>query len=292
MTIATMDGGATRTRIFGVLVLVGRPVSTRELLALCRPLGLSASNVKSHLTRLVSEGALVRTGPRRAHRYAISPRRQEIVAAISARLETGPSEPWDGQWLIVVLKPLTDRIDRQRLRRVLWFEGFRPCGPDAYLRPAWPHTWAIARAHALASMASACVIGSLVGTLHLGQVRRLYRLAPLDALARRLVRRIREIGDAVTDVEGAFRARLTVGGLLAGLVSHIPSLPPEIWDDLTGVRDLQAAYSRFEARMAGRADAYVDAIVSRRPRVKPPPASRGRRRRGERSRAAQGPSLR
>jgi DNA-binding transcriptional regulator PaaX len=281
-----MDNAATRTRIFGVLVLVGQPVSTRELVALCKCLGLSATNVKSHLTRLVSEGALVRTGPRRAHRYAISPRRHEIVAAISRRLEAGPSERWDGQWLIVALKPPTDRSDRQRLRRVLWFEGFRPCGPDTYLRPAWPSAWAVERARALASVASACVIGALVGTLHRGQVRSLYRLASMDAQARRLVRRIQEVADGVNDLEGAFKARLTVGGLVVGLVSHIPSLPPEMWDDLTGLRDLQSAYSRFEARMAGRADAYVDPIVSQRPRLKPP-TPLGRQRRRGRTNAAQ-----
>lgn len=287
MTIATMDGAATRTRMFGVLVLVGQPVSARELVALCEPLGLSATNVKSHLTRLVSEGALIRTGPRRAHRYAISPQRQAIVVALSRRLETGPSEPWDGQWLIVALKPLTNRVDRQRLRRALWFEGFRPCGPDTYLRPAWPSAWAIARANALASVASACVIGALVGTLRLGQARKLYRLASIDAQARRLVRRIQEMADGVADAEGAFKARLTVGGLVVGLVSHIPSLPPEIWDDLTGVRDLQSAYSHFELRMAGRADAYVDAIVSQRQRLKPP-ASRARQRVGGRKMATRG----
>jgi DNA-binding transcriptional regulator PaaX len=272
-----MDTAATRTRIFGVLVLVGQPVSTRELVALCEPLGLSATNVKSHLTRLVSEGALFRTGPRRAHRYAISPQRQEIVAAISSRFEAGPSERWDGQWLIVALKPPTNRVERPRLRRALWFEGFRPCGLDTYLRPAWPNAWAVARAHALASVASACVIGALVGALNVGQVRKLYRLASMDAQARRLVRRIQEVADGVSDLEGAFKARLTVGGLVVGLVSHIPDLPPEIWDDLTGVRELQAAYSRFEARVAERANAYVDAIVSQRQRLNPP-TSRSRQR--------------
>jgi DNA-binding transcriptional regulator PaaX len=280
-----MNSASTRTRIFGVLVLVGKPVSTRELVALCASLGLSATNVKSHLTRLVSEGALFRTGRRRAHRYGISPQRQEIVTAISRRLENGRTEPWDEQWLIVALKPPTDRSDRQRLRRVLWFEGFRPCGLDTYLRPAWPCAWAVERARALASVASACVIGELVGTVHLGQVRRLYRLASIDAQARRLVRRIQEIAEGVTDLESAFKAQLTVGGLVVGLVSHIPSLPPEIWGDLPGVRDLQSAYSRFEARTAGRAAAYVDSVVSQRQRLNPP-TERNRVRRGHTRSAA------
>jgi hypothetical protein len=129
------------------------------------------------------------------------------------------------------------------------------------------------------------VIGELVGTVDLGQVRRLYRLASIDAQARRLVRRIQEIAEGVTDLEGAFKAQLTVGGLVVGLVSHIPSLPPEIWGDLPGVRELQSAYSRFEARTAGRAGAYVDSVVWPGQRSKPP-TERNRERRGRTGSAA------
>src|SRR4051812_660734 len=188
MTIATMNR-ATRARIFGVLVLVGKPVSARELIALCQPLGISATNVKSHLTRLVAEGALLRAGPRRATRYAISAEKLEFVRAMSSRLEPLPAEPWDGQWLMIAMTPRIHRAERLRLRSSLWFDGFRPCGLDTYLRPAWPRGWAVARAKALASAASACVIGSLVGTLRLDQVRKLYRLTHIDTQARRLGRR-------------------------------------------------------------------------------------------------------
>jgi len=248
---------ATRARMFGVLVLVGKPVSARELVALCRPLGISATNVKSHLTRLVAEGALLRTGPRRAHRYAISPRQQEFVHAISRRLELSPSEPWDGQWLMVAMKPQTHRAERLRLRSRLWFDGFRPCGPDTYLRPAWPRAWAIARAKSLAGATSACVIGPLVGTLRLDQVRKLYRLTLIDTQARRLACRIKAIGDRIDDPANAFKARLTVGGLMVELVSHVPNLPSRIWGDLTGLRDLHAAHSHFEARVVAPARAFV-----------------------------------
>jgi phenylacetic acid degradation operon negative regulatory protein len=272
MTIATMDG-ATRTRMFGVLVLVGKPVSAPELVTLCRPLGISATNVKSHLTRMVAEGVVFRTGPRRAHRYTISPQRQAIVQAISRRLESERAERWDGHWLMVALKPQTSRADRQRLRDSLWFDGFRPCGPDTYVRPAWPSAWAVARGQSLASVASACVKGPFVGTLHLGQVRKLYRLTSLDAQARKLVRQIQTVADGVDSPEDAFKARLTIGGLVVGLMSHVPNLPREIWQDLTGLRDLRLAYSRFEARVDGRADAFVKAIMSSRRRLEPPPLS-------------------
>jgi len=260
-----MDG-ATRARIFGVLVLVGKPVSARELVALCRPLGISATNVKSHLTRLVGEGALFRTGSLRAHRYAISPQQQEFVHAISTRLELLPAESWDGHWLMVAMKPQTHRAERLRLRSSLWFDGFRPCGLDTYLRPAWPRAWAVARAKALANAASACVMGPLVGTLRLDQVRKLYRLTFIDTQARRLARRIEAIGDRLGGPADAFKDRLTVGGLIVELVSHVPNLPSLVWGDLTGLHDLQSAYAHFEARVVAPAETFVEEILSDRRR--------------------------
>jgi DNA-binding transcriptional regulator PaaX len=267
---------ATRARIFGVLVLVGEPVSARELSGLCRPLGISATNVRSHLTRLVAEGALLRTGPRRAHRYAISPQQQEFVDAISRRLEPLSTEVWDGEWLMAAMKPQTNRAERLRLRSSLWFEGFLACGRDTYLRPAWPRAWAVARAKALASAAFACVMGPLVGTLRLDQVRKLYRLTLIDTHARRLARRIEALGDRAGGPADAFKDRLTVGGLVVELVSHVPNLPRLLWGDLTGLRDLQSAYVRFEARAVAPAETFVEEILSGRrraegqaPRVRP-----------------------
>src|ERR1044072_9692654 len=95
---------ATRTKLFGVLVLVGQPVSSREIVDLCRPLGLSATNVKSRLTRLVSEGALVRSGPNRMHLYSVSPERQELVDALSSRLREQAEERGDGEGVVVGLQ--------------------------------------------------------------------------------------------------------------------------------------------------------------------------------------------
>ena len=278
-----MDGD-TRSRIFGVLVLVGEALSARELVALCRPLGISATNVKSHLTRLVAEAALRRTGPRRNHRYAVSPQHQELVHAVSSRLIWVPADRWDEQWLMVAMRPQTQRGQRQRLRSRLWFDGFRPCGPDTYLRPAWPPAWAVARAKALAGAASACVMGPLVGALRVDQVRKLYRLTLIDTQACRLARRIAALGARRADPAGAFRDRLTVGGLMVDLVSHVPNLPREIWGDLTGLQDLRSAYADFEARVVGPAETFVEEILSGSHR-REGPSSRMPPRRGVKNRA-------
>jgi DNA-binding transcriptional regulator PaaX len=275
--------GESRARIFGVLVLVGRPLSAPKLVALCRPLGMTATNVKSHLTRLVAEGALCRTGRRREHRYGISSQRRRFVDALTSRLQLPPAERWDEQWLMVAMAPQKRRVERQRLRSRLWFDGFRPCGPDTYLRPAWPRAWALAAAKALAGAASACVMGPLVGTLRLDQVRKLYRLTVIDAQARRLARRVDALGGRLAEPADAFKDRLTVGGLMVNLVSHAPNLPHLVWGDLTGLQDLQTAYAEFEARVVGPAETFVEEILvgSRR---REGPSSRMRPRRGVKNR--------
>lgn len=266
--IATMNE-ATRTKLFGVLVLVGQPVSTREMVALCRPLGLSATNVKSHLTRLVGEGALVRSGPPRMQLHAVSAERQQLVEALSARLLQAPDERWDGQWLMIALARTVDRAERERQRSRLWFDGFRPCAKDTFLRPAWPRSWAIARAQSLTRAATACVIGPLVGTLHLGQVRKLYRLTDLDARVRRVTQQIAAVGKPIKTPAQAFEGRLAVGGKMVELVSHVPNLPAEIWGDLTGLREARAAYAAFEARVADLSDDFVASVLGERKAPRP-----------------------
>ena len=108
--------------------------------------------------------------------------------------------------------------------------------------------------------------------------RHLSRLTRIDAQARRLQRRIQTIANRIDDPAAAFKARLTVGGLMVELVSHVPNLPSRVWGDLTGMRDLQSAYMEFETRVVASAEAFVQTILSDRRRTEPPPARLRRRR--------------
>jgi hypothetical protein len=121
-------------------------------------------------------------------------------------------------------------------------------------------------------------MGPLVGTVDVNQIRKMYRLAAMDASARRLARRITEIGKRVAGQESAFRAQLTVGGLLVELVSHIPNLPVEIWGDRSGLSLARSAYATFEAGVTEPAEAFVRAVLSRTGGSKPH-GLRSRRRR-------------
>ncbi len=252
----------TRTLLFGLFVVAEQPLTAAQAIALARPLGLSASNVKSHLTRLVAEGALQRSGPRRLARYWPSGTQKAVVEGIAARLQPEPRERWDGRWLILALRLPADRSARDRLRASLWFDGFRPWGSDTFIRPAWPRRWSLDRVRAaLAARGGMCVHGDLVGRLAMDRVRRMYAIADLDREARRLTRTISPSRARVSPAR-AFAMRLRIGGHVAALVGHDPRLPPEIWGSRTGLRDVVRRYRGFDKALAPLATRFVQQVLT------------------------------
>ena len=256
---------STRSTLFGVFVLVGRPLTAAEVIRLIRPLGISATNAKSHLTRLVAEGALDRTGPVRARLYAPSRTQSVVVQGIRLRLQQEPTEAWDGTWVALTLRLPTDRRRRERLTASLWFDGFRPWAPGTFLRPAWPERWVLDRArHYLAHAPGFSLRGAFVESLNLRQVAKLYELAELDRQARALTGWIRRQESSRSTAERTFAASLKVGGAVARLVGHDPRLPPELWGQRRGMRDLVRAYNRVDARLTPLARKFVEQVVAER----------------------------
>ena len=252
---------STRSLLVGILVLVKRPLAAPQIVALGRPLRLSATNVKSHLTRLCAEGVLCRSGSRRSHRYWLSAERERLAGRIADSLVERPEKEWTGDWLIVATTLAADRTSRERLRAELWLDGFRPCAPGTYLRPAWPMPWALDRARAIAPTAL-CFVGKLAGTIRLEQVQKMYGIDAFDRQARRVAGQIRAALRAAADPAAAFRARLHMGGRVARLVAHDPRLPPQVWEGRRGLQELRDAFQRFEARIGPLADRFVDGAVT------------------------------
>jgi DNA-binding transcriptional regulator PaaX len=253
-----MVSSSTRTLLFGIFVLARRTLTAAEIVALSRPLGISATNAKSHLTRMVAEGALERTGPRRRARYGPSKSQAAVVEGIEARLRADPDEPWNGEWMVLTLKMPANRGERERLRALLWFDGFRPWDGSTFARPAWPQEWAAARArHYLAGIPGLGIQGELVGNV---ATSRLYDLDALDREARKLAARIREKRIPVSSPARAFAARLEVGGMVARLAGHDPRLPKSIWGKRNGMRDLGRAFAAFEKRVVPAAQRFLHGV--------------------------------
>jgi phenylacetic acid degradation operon negative regulatory protein len=256
-----MGNESTRSILIGILVLAARPLTAPQIVALGRCLRLSATNIKSHLTRLTAEGVLFRVGSRRSQLYSLSSDRERVVHRVRASLTDQPAEPWTGDWVMVAMRLPADRSRRERLRTDLWFEGFRPCAPGTYLRPAWPMPWALDRARAIAPTAL-CLVGKLAGTIRIQQVQKMYGVDAFDRQARRLAGQIRAASRDAGNPAAAFRARLHMGGRAARLVAHDPRLPPEIWEGRRGLQQLRDAFQRFEARIGPSADRFVDGAVT------------------------------
>lgn len=256
-----MPDDSTRTMLFGMFVLAGRKMSAGQVIELAQPLGISATNVKSHLTRMVAEGALRRSGPVRRAQYWPSSSQINVVEGITARLRGNQVESWDGSWLVLALELPSNRQQRERLRALLWFDGFRSCAPGTFIRPAWPRQWAQGRAELhLARMPGLCVCGSPIGSMSVDQVRSLYDLDLLDREAHRLARRIARTQTSGSTAAHAFAIRIKIGGLVARLVGHDPRLPMALWSRRNGMRELIHTFRRFEARIAPISQRFLDQV--------------------------------
>lgn len=255
------NNASTRAAIFGVFVVAGRPLTAAQIVALARPLKLSATNVKSHLSRMVAEGVLLRSGPVRLAQYRPSPPQTVVVGGIQARLQLRSMPPWKGDWLMLSLRMPTLRSSRDQLKAALWFDGFRSWTGNTWLRPAWPLPWALERARLLLDYASGiCMQGKLLTAIDVAQIAEAYQLNELDREARQLADSIqqRRIPD---DSAKAFAQRLRTGGMVARFMGHDPRLPSELWGKRTGMRDLVKAFHHFERKTAPVAQRFIDEIL-------------------------------
>src|SRR5688572_9993235 len=259
-----MDAESTRALVVGLFVVSGRAsLTASELIALAACRGVCASNLKSHLTRMVADGSLARSGAPRSYRYSPSRTRGFVIDSIRSRLQRRPSEPWDGTWLVLTLPRGLDRASRQKLLRRLRFRGFRPLSAGCFARPAWPAAGARSVAERLIGDAGgAFVIGPLAGERALSALLRSYGLPALDRRAARLLARTERALAAPPIGERAFALRLELGEPIARLFSEDPLLPPALWGELRALGQLAASFSKLDAALERGSRSFLDRLLS------------------------------
>jgi len=244
----------------GILVTAGRELTATQLIALAQPLGMSATNVKSHLSRMVSEGVLQREGPTRRAVYKPCQGQSYIVESIRQRLKPKAEERWDSTWLVLTFPLPKNRSQRDHLRASLWFDGFRCLDSNVFARPAWPLPWAEKQAMRYAAgWAGTCLRGGIVASP--ADFARLYDLDGLDSEARALAFRIRKRRVSFLSPRKAFAERMRVGGEAVQLIAHDPRLPTAIWGTRQGMRQLAEAFTDFEQRIAQSAASFVEEVI-------------------------------
>jgi DNA-binding transcriptional regulator PaaX len=264
-----MDSGeSTRSLIIGTFALTGRAeLTASQLIALAEPCGVTATNLKSHLTRMVTDGSLDRSERPRSSTYRPSRRRRGVMDAIRTRLSMSERK-WDGAWVLVLARPVAERWRRARLRRRLEFDGFRPWNRDTFARPAWPRPWALERAAAHAGEAEGiCWEG---GSAAEADIQRLISLYDLDAIHRHaqgLARLVQRHAATFYSPRKAWAHLVALGGRVIRTIADDPLLPPEIWRARTGMRELVAAYREFERSAVARALPFVQEALRAGERV-------------------------
>jgi DNA-binding transcriptional regulator PaaX len=263
----------SRTTILGILVLAGRRLSAAQLIRLAEPLGLSATNVKSHLTRMVAEGVLEREGPARLATYRPSGNQSLVINGIQARLNPC-DEPWGQTWIMLALRLPPLRRDKEMLRASLWFGGWRPTCPDVFVRPAWPRTWAEESARQyLRNGLGFCVCGVAVAAPK--GFEALYDLQALDSEAHRLATWIERRIVSVRSPRAAFVERMKVGGRVARFIGHDPRLPPDVWGRRRGMQEMVNAFQQFEDCIAPEAQKFLDQNIEGQPAIPDGPRRKG-----------------
>ena len=255
----------TRTQLFGLL-LTAPSATAPQLIALAAPLGISASNVKSHLSRLVDEGIVRRHGPRRSASYSLTPQRRSMIDGINQRLATPADEPWDGTLVMLALRPANRRNEREAMRAALWFDGFRPWGREVWLRPTWPSPWAIERARFYVTDGAAVAVhGPLVGTPNPAAFKALYASEQLEKEASALAAAVEKQMRHPKTPAQAFAARQKLAGRVVDVIARDPRLPPAL-NTGRGLARLRRAYHGLLAATEAPAKAFIEGVMGQSPR--------------------------
>lgn len=113
------------------------PVWVGSLIALLEPLGLSATNVRTVLSRMAGKGWLESERHGRRSYYSLTGRGRRLLEEGETRIyRPRGGEAWDGQWTLLAYSiPEDRRSQRDRLRVRLEWLGFGSLGNGLWISP-------------------------------------------------------------------------------------------------------------------------------------------------------------
>ena len=114
----------------------GAEIRLRHLIALMDCFEVPEPTVRVVVARLRRDGWLVSRREGRETSYALSDAGARDNAIRRSRIFERITEPWDGQWHMVIYQvPETQRVLREQLRRRLHWLGFGPLTSSVWLSP-------------------------------------------------------------------------------------------------------------------------------------------------------------
>jgi phenylacetic acid degradation operon negative regulatory protein len=114
----------------------GGAVRLRGLIALMDCFDVPESTVRVMVTRLRREGWLTSRREGRETTYLLTEEAWRAVDERRGRMFRRSTEPWDGQWCMVIYSvPESERALREQLRKLLSWQGFGPLTSSVWVSP-------------------------------------------------------------------------------------------------------------------------------------------------------------
>ena len=241
----------------GILVFAGRELTATQIIALAEPLGVSSTNVKSYLTRMVAEGTLIRRGRARLSTYQPSAMQLGRIEDIRERL-LRREDSWDHSWILVAGYSPKSPAQKERLNAALWIDGFRMVN-GTFLRPAWPLPWAELRGKWYAELMEGISLRGAI-TSASSNFRDLYAGSDLDSHAAALADKLEKIENPGSP-SACYTALLRLSGEVIQLASHNPQLPAELVS-ADGLNRLFTTFRSVEAGLLPEAHEFLNGVLN------------------------------
>ena len=131
------QAGSIIVTVFGDGILPrGGCVWLGSLIGLLAPLGLSERLVRTAVFRLAQDDWLEAVVQGRRSDYRLSPAGRRRFAEASRQIYASASLPWDRRWRLITVTAALEPVERERLRRALFWHGFGELGGDCFVHPS------------------------------------------------------------------------------------------------------------------------------------------------------------
>ncbi len=133
-----LRAGSLLVTIFGDSIMPrGGAISLGSLIQLAMPFGLNERLVRTAAARLAQENWLETRRVGKHSEYRLSEGGRARFAEATQRIYGDPSTQWSGRWTLIVLPP-APAAERQKLRKVLEWQGFGELANGVFAHPETP----------------------------------------------------------------------------------------------------------------------------------------------------------
>ncbi len=257
----------TEDLLFGLFATFGeRGLSASALIGLAEPLGITATNVRTHLSRMGAKGLIEKSSASGSGLYRVGKRGSRITDRVGDKLKINELDPWDGDWIMVSVSfPKADPTAKAQMRRRLHWYGFVQRQAGLYIRPCWPAWDWPEKIHSLSRV---CRMEIIIGQWFPFSPLNWRQLWPqTDAFSeesKTLLAEI-EISERIKadDARQRHKQRFQMGNRFYPLVAADLLLPVELFPQRKIFQQLKDRWREYDQIAHSRSLPFIDTIIRR-----------------------------